>query len=134
MGVTVTGLAELEADLERIVADGPKHWRPIVSKGALNIKLAWRRRWTPIGAPPHNAPHLARGVGYDTDEHGTRFRAEIGVARTNPQAPLAHFPEYGSVKNPPMPGGLPSLLEEEPRFVNAIADKAVALLEGRFDD
>lgn len=131
MGSTIVGLDELEHVLERVEADGPKTWRGIVSRGALNIKTEWRRRWTPIGAPPHNAPHLARGVGYDTDERATKYSAEIGVNRLNPQAPLAHFPEYGSPHNPPLPGGLPSLLEEEPRFAQAVAAAAVDLLEGR---
>jgi len=132
MGVTVTGLDELIGDLEaldeRLAAAAPK----VVSKGALHIKTAWRRRWTPISPDPAtHAPHLARGVGYDTARRGTSFSAEIGVSPLNPQAALAHFAEYGSLKNRPYPGGLPSLLEEAPRFAQAAADMAVDLLEGR---
>lgn len=131
MGVHVVGLDELIRDLERVQTEGPKKFRKVVSKGALNIKVEWRRRWSPeIGRPPQNLPHVVRGIGYDLDETATAYSAEIGVDRLNSQAPLAHFPEYGSVRNAPMPGGLPSLLEEEPRFVRAVADVAVELLEG----
>ena len=132
MGVTIVGLDELIRDLEAVPVEGPKKFRKVVSKGALNIKLGWRRRWLPrIGGGAQNLPHIVRGIGYDTTERGSNFSAEIGVAATNPQAPLAHFPEHGSVRNAPNPGGLPSLLEEEPRFVQAVADAAVELLEGR---
>ncbi len=132
MGVTVVGLDELIHDLERVQSDGPPKFRKVVAKGARNIKVEWKRRWLPrIGGGAMNLPHIVRGIGYDTDETATTFSAEIGVSRTNSQAPLAHFPEYGSIKNAPNPGGLPSLLEEEPRFVRAVADAAVDLLEGR---
>ncbi|HEX6873689.1 MAG TPA: hypothetical protein VF163_21530, partial [Micromonosporaceae bacterium] len=119
-------------DLEHFQTKGPEKWRKVLSRGGVQIKLAWRRRWSPIGAAPHQAWHLKYGIGYDTHERAnTRFWVVVGVAAHNPQAPLAHFPEFGSLKNPPMPGGLPSLLEEEPRFARAVADVAVELLEGR---
>jgi hypothetical protein len=131
MGVRVTGIDELLADLDALPVDAPAKFRKVVSKGALNVKTSWRRRWSPIALAPHNAPHLARGVGYDTsEEHGTQFSAEIGVAASNQQAPLAHFPEFGSVRNAPTPGGAPALDEEEPRFVRAVAEVAEELLDG----
>jgi len=130
--VKVTGLDELIHDLEQLPVDGPPKFRAVVSKGALNIKTAWRARWSPrIGGGGQNLPHIVRGIGYDLDETATNFHADIGVDPLNPQAPLAHFPELGSIRNAPNPGGLPSLLEEEPRFVDAVADAAVELLEGR---
>lgn len=131
MGVTVRGLRELIDDLEQLPAEAEKRFPKVVSHGALNIKTAWRRRWTPIGRAPHNAPHLAGGVGYDTTSAPPRWSAEIGVHPDNPQAALAHFPEHGSVRNAPLPGGLPSLVEEEPRFARAVADVAEAILDGR---
>lgn len=131
MGVTVTGLDALIHDLERVPAEAARKFPRVVGRGALNIKNAWRRRWSPIGQAPHDLPHLRRGIGYDTRERPTYTYAVIGINPLNPQAPLAHFPEFGSINNPPMPGGLPSLLEEEPRFVNAVADAAEQMLEGR---
>jgi hypothetical protein len=131
MGVRVTGFDELLADLESLPARAAPAFRRVVAKGAVNIKMSWRRRWSPIARAPHNAPHLARGVGYDTSERGgVHFEAEIGVHPANPQAPLAHFPEFGSVRNAPTPGGAPALDEEEPRFVRAVAEVAEELLDG----
>ncbi|MGE5829703.1 MAG: hypothetical protein ACM30G_15285 [Micromonosporaceae bacterium] len=132
MGVKIRGLDELIRDLQRVEPEGEKRWPKVVSRGAVNIKTAWRKRWKDISPDPgRHAPHLARGVGYDTHSTKTRHTAVIGVSPLNPQAPLAFFAEYGSVRNAPYPGGLPSLLEEEPRFLDAVADLAVELLEGR---
>lgn len=124
--VRIEGLDELIRAFEEFPVKSRPAFRAVVAKGALNIKLAWRRRWLPeIGKAPINLPHVVRGIGYDVDQTSHSVTAEIGVHRLNPQAALAHFPEFGSVKNPPMPGGLPSLVEEDPRFVDAVADAAV---------
>lgn len=131
MGTQVTGMNELLADLDSLSARATPAFRKVVARGAVNVKKSWRRRWTPVGQAPHNLPHITRGIGYDTSERGgVHFEAEIGVAASNPQAPLAHFPEFGSIKNAPLPGGWPALLEEEPRFVNAVAEVADQLLDG----
>ena len=133
MGVKVTGLDELIRDLEALPEKAPKKFAAVVGRGATNVKRGWQRRWSPrIGGGPENLPHVVRGIGYDrVPETGTHFEAEIGVSKRNPQASLAFFAELGSVNNAPHPGGLPSLLEEEPRFVQAVADTAVELLEGK---
>lgn len=124
--VRIVGMDELIRDLEEFPEKSRPGFKRVVAKGALNIKMAWRKRWLPeIGKPPQNLPHVVRGIGYDTDETSHSFSAEIGVIATNPQASLAFFPEYGSINNPPMPGGQPSLDEEDPRFVDAVADAAV---------
>ena len=132
MGVKVTGLDELIRDLEAIPEKGGKKFGAVVGKGATNVKRDWQRRWSPrIGGGPENLPHVVRGIGYDrVPDRGTHFEAEIGVSRRNPQASLAHFAEMGSVRNAPIPGGLPALLTEDPKFVQAVADAAVELLEG----
>jgi len=133
VGAKITGLDELIRDLERFSDEGQRKFARVVGRGATNIKLAWQRRWSPrIGGGWENLPHVVRGIGYDqVPERGHHFHAEIGVTRRNPQASLAHFAEYGLVGQAPHPGGLPSLLEEEPRFINAVGDVAVELLEGR---
>lgn len=128
--VTVTGFDDLIRDLESLPERAAAKFPGVVSRGALQIKTDWRRRWTPVGAPPHQLPHVVRGIGYDMDRKGTRYSAEIGVARTNPQASLAHFPEFGSIKNAPLPGGSPALRAEEPKFLRAVAELAEQLLSG----
>lgn len=126
------GLDELMRDLERVPVDGPPKFRAVVSKGALNVKTEWRRRWASISPDPGaHGKHLKRGINYDTEWGQEDFSAEIGVDDLNPQAPLAHFAEFGSIKNPPFPGGKPALDLEEPRFVDASGDVGVELLEGR---
>lgn len=129
----IEGLDELIRDLEELPAKAPKKFAAVVGQGATNIKRGWQRRWLPrIGGGRRDMPHVVRGIGYDrVPDTGTHFEAEIGVTSRNPQAPLAHFVEFGSLNNPPNPGGLPALLEEEPHFVNAVLDVAVELLEGR---
>jgi hypothetical protein len=130
MGVKVTGLDALIRDLEQVPAKAPDKFGRVIGRGAMNIKAAWKRRWSPVGAAPHQLPHVARGIGYDTTERATYFFADIGVSKRNPQASLAHFPEFGSINNAPLPGGSPSLREEDPRFVKAVGDAAIELLEG----
>jgi hypothetical protein len=130
VGVTVTGLDKLIRDLEALPARAQKEFPGVLSRGALQIKQDWRRRWSPVGAPPHQLPHVRRGIGYDLHRKGTRFLAEIGVARSNPQASLAHFPEFGSVNNAPLPGGAPALRAETPKYIKAVGDLAEKLLSG----
>lgn len=130
--VQIHGLDELIRDLEEFPEKSRPKFKAVVAKGAVNIKMEWRRRWSPeVGKPPQNLPHVVRGIGYDTDETSHGFSAEIGVHASNPQAALAHFPEFGSVNNAPMPGGQPSLDEEDPRFVDAVADAAVDYFDGK---
>jgi HK97 gp10 family phage protein len=130
VGVTVTGLDELLADLDSLPARAQKEFPGVVSRGALQIKLDWKRQWSPVHTAPHQLPHLARGIGYDLARRGTHFSAEIGVAKSNPQSPLAHFAEFGSINNPPHPGGAPALRREAPKYSKAVADLAEKLLSG----
>ena len=131
MGARIHGMAELLAHLEAIPAEAEKKFGRVVGRGAMNIKADWKRRWSPrIGGGLEHLPHVVRGIGYDTTERATHFLAEIGVIKTNPQASLAHFAEMGSINNAPNPGGLPALRAEDPRFVQAVQDAAVELLEG----
>jgi hypothetical protein len=130
MGVRVTGLDELIRDLESIPRRAPAKLRKVIERGGVQIKLDWKRRWSPVGAAPHHLPHVTRGIGYDVDitRGGMLIRVYVGVHRNNPQAPLAHFAEFGSINNAPLPGGLPALRTEEPKFVAAVGDAGVELL------
>ena len=130
MGVTVTGLDELIRDLEALPARSMKEFPQVVSRGALQIKMDWKRRWSPVAMAPHDLPHVARGIGYDLHKSGTHFSAEIGVAKSNIQSPLAFFAEFGSINNAPSPGGAPALRVETPKYVDALADLAEKLLSG----
>jgi len=129
MGVKVRGMRELIHDLESLPARAEKAFPKVVSKGALNIKVDWRARWDAIKHPPTHIPHLVNGIGYDTDDSSPVWSAEIGVASSNSQAPLAHLLEFGSVHNSPHPAGQDSLDVEASRFEKAVGDVGEELLE-----
>ena len=131
MGVTIRGLDEWMRDLETLEDRAQKRLGKVVGRGALNIKNDWKVRWTAIQSVHTAIPHLVRGVGYDTDERSPRFSADIGVNAKNPQAPLAHIIAYGTPgHNAPHDAGLDAMDAEDPRFVQAVADAAVELLDG----
>lgn len=131
MGVKVAGLDELLHDLEALPARAQEQFPGVLGRGGLQIKLDWKRRWSPhIAAAPHHLPHVVRGIGYDVDRKGTKYTVEVGVSRRNPQASLAHFAELGSPTSAPYPGGLPALRTEAPKFVRAVAELAEKLLRG----
>jgi hypothetical protein len=129
VGVTVIGFDGLIRDLETLQERADKEFPKVVRHGATNIKRDWRAGWEAIKHAPTSIPHLVRGVGYDEDFRSPQWSAEIGVAETNSQSPLAHLIEFGSVNNPPYPAGKTALDAEEPRFIKAAEDAATALLD-----
>lgn len=120
-------LREWASKLDTAAKVMPKEATKVVSKGALNIKNAWRKAWT---GHPH-IRHLPRAVTYDLTKTLTATEAEIGPDKALTQGPLGHIIEYGTPggHNAPIPGGLPALDAEAPRFEQAIADLATKELE-----
>lgn len=122
--VTVTGidgangLQMLVADLQREARVAPAQARQVVQKGLLNIKTDWRKRWTGF---PH-APRLPYAITYDTTVSGEKVEGEVGPDKDKTQGALGNLFEYGSVNNAPIPGGLPALQTEQPKFERAIED------------
>jgi hypothetical protein len=125
MNVDDSQLTKLVIDLQRAGELAPELLKPVVVKGALNIKNEWRRRWSGL---PH-VPALPFAISYDVRLTRTGASAEIGPVHDRRQAPLATFLEYGSVKNPPRPGGAPALDAETPKFVLALEAAAVKALD-----
>lgn len=122
----VTGLSELEAALRLAETATPERARKIVAKGALNIKKDWARRWGGIA----HAPALPRAISYDTTSSAAEASAEIGPDKGRRQGALGNIIEFGTSKNAPIPGGLPALAAEEPKFVAAMQDLAEEALGG----
>lgn len=112
------GLQALAADLDQAAAKALPEVRKVVQKGALNVKTAWRRRWSGLA----HAPRLPYAVTYDSVITPTSVSAEIGPDKNMRQGALGNLVEYGSVNNAPIPGGAPSLREERPRFEKALGD------------
>lgn len=122
--VEVTGLRELVADLTRAESRSVDEVDKVVGRGALNIKRGWAQRWS---GHPH-IPALPRAVSYDQFHTPWTSQAVIGPDKNKPQGALGSIVEYGTEHNAPIPGGLPSLDEEAPRFERSLADLAERLL------
>lgn len=118
---------KLAADLGAIPAQVHPEVRQIVSKGALNIKQDWAKRWTGLS----HVPHLPGSVNYDLKDSPAGVEAEIGPDKGRRQGPLGNLLEFGSINNAPHPGGGPALAAEAPKFEKALADVLGDLVEGR---
>lgn len=122
-----SAIDQLAGDLDKAIDRIPAGTRAVVQKGSLNIKTDWRRRWS---GHPH-IRQIVPTITYDTIETGSTVVGEIGPDRARgPAAALANIPEYGTVKNPPIPGGIPALAAEQPKFeraAQALAEKALGL-------
>ena len=90
--------------------------RAVVAKGALNIKTDWRAAWS---GHPH-IPALPAAITYDIKTAAGFITAEIGPDKSKRQGPLGNVIEFGTVNNGPIPGGLPALQRELPRFTAAV--------------
>lgn len=115
-------LTQLDDDWTALPKGFMRKVERVVGRGAFNIKKGWKRRWE-----GHDfIPHLPNAISYDVTRHGTGggnlVRAEIGPDKNKRQGPLGNIIEFGSPTSAPIPGGVPALEEEEPRFVNALAD------------
>jgi hypothetical protein len=132
VGVHVRGLDELIHDFETLPERGHKIWPSVLSRGGVQIKLDWKARWEAIRSPRTHIPHLIRGIGYDTHSTaGGTYSVEVGVDPKNRQAFLSKVIEDGTLTSAPHPGAIPALDTEEPKFVQAVADVAVDLVEGK---
>lgn len=124
-------MSEMYAETEQLAADLAaaavrlgEAVVPVVSKGALNIKNAWRANASGLA----HAPQYPNSITYDLDVQADRVSAEIGPDKTKPQGALGNLIEFGSSKNPPHNDGGRALDDEEPRFyaaLEAAAEQAV---------
>lgn len=125
MSVEVTGATQWMASLTKAASKAIPEAEKVVAKGALNVKKDWRQAWT--GHPMFRA--LPYAISYDVyPTFGGNIEAEIGVDKSKRQGPLANIIEFGSPHSAPIPGGLPALAAEGPRFEQALADLGEKLL------
>lgn len=125
-GAKVTGLVEWKDDLTRVARDAEEDGKRIVGQGCNNIKKEWKFRWS---GHPH-IKHLPRAISYEVKvPYSDHIVGTCGVDKLKIQGPLANIIEYGSVNNAPIPGGLPALAAEEPRFLKFVADMGEGLLQ-----
>lgn len=124
MGVDTSDLDAWIADLRRADEELPDKTERVVGRGLFNIKRDWKARWTGYA----HIPHLPNAINYDVTRHGDDIGGEVGVDKTKRQGPLGNLIEFGSENNAPIPGGLPAIAAEEPKFVDALADMLEKLL------
>jgi len=95
-------------------------------KGALNIKRDWTQAWS---GRSYIGP-LSRAVSYDRRFKGSAVEWEIGPDKGRAQGPLGNIIEFGTVKNAPIPGGLPALDKEAPRTERHLSEVLGKVLGG----
>lgn len=121
----MSDLDDLAGVLDGAADEARKQVRPVITRGALNVKTDWKRRWAHLS----NAPALPAAITYDTRLTPTGAAAEIGPEKERRQGALANLIEYGSVNNAPHPGGRPAAAAEEPRLTRALEDLGVRAVE-----
>jgi hypothetical protein len=130
-------LASLAADLARAAVAITPATLAITRGSAAQIKQDWMGTWpwsgsTHLPLQTKKGPGLGRRIGYDVGATGAGVSAEIGVNREGASkvGKLANIIEFGSVNNPPHPGGAPALAKNAPLYVAQLAAMAQALVLG----
>lgn len=122
--IDTSEVREFAAELHGIPPRLAHHARPVVKRGAQNIK---NQLVEEMRASVHFRP-VARGISYDIVDNG--FTAEIGPEKGSPGS-LANIAYFGGGTQPgggtvPDPRG--ALEAEAPRFEKSLADLAAELL------
>lgn len=114
----VSELRKLEADLSAVAGKVNKDLRPVLQRGALNVKRDAQR----LASGLAHAPHYPKAITYETRDKASGPTAVVGPDKGKRQGALGNILEYGTSKNPPHPHLGPALKAEEPRFVKAVSD------------
>ena len=89
MGADVSDLDGLAAGLLAARADVLNAVRPVVARGALNIKTDWRANAVASGGP--HVPQYPASITYDTTLGATGVSAVIGPDKGRPQGALGNL-------------------------------------------
>lgn len=133
--IDASDLKRLEARIDQAADLLPHQIRPVVQKGALNIKEDAKRR---VGWGGY-AGQYAATLGYESHENPTGAWAEIGpdkdkqVGKGEHRTPgnlglLLEY-EYGTPWSAPKPHLAPALAAEAPRFERALEDVVMKALD-----
>jgi len=122
--VSVEGVNVLVAELDRAISRAIPEVTGVLSKGALNIKKDWQTAWKGL----KHAPATPYAVGYDIAVTPGTISAIVGPDKNKRQGALGNLLEFGSLNNPPKPGGSPALDAEAPKFETALDALMVKLL------
>ena len=121
--IDMSEVREFAADMRQVDSRLARHLKPVVEKGAHNIKTQLQEE---MRGSRHFAP-VARGITYDIVDGG--YGAEIGPVKGSPGS-LANIAYFGSSRGG---GGTVAdprgaLDAEVPRFERSLADVAADLM------
>lgn len=122
--------ADLEAwmqDLVNVPVRLMPALRPVISKGALNIKKDAAARFEAQRVGGY-LPHYSRSISYDLADTSSGVEAVIGPESDKPQGGMGAAIEYGSAQHAPIPHLNPALDAEDPKAVDAIGSVGVRVL------
>jgi hypothetical protein len=119
MTADVRELYHLAVAFERNLAEAERDMAAVVTRGALNVKNAWRDN--AIASAGRHARAYPYSISYDVTPIPGGAQAEIGPDKGKRQGALGNLLEYGSVNNRPHNDGGRALLAEAPRFAAQVA-------------
>lgn len=120
----VSEVYEFALGIGKAAGDVPAAMRPVVSKGALNIKKDLQAE---AQGHPHT-PYLPAAINYDVRSTKSEIGAEIGPDKDKTGGAIANIVYFGTSKNPAVLDINGPLDREEPKFVKAIEDAIEDLL------
>jgi hypothetical protein len=119
MGADIGGLQALAAQLRALPEELARATRPVVMRGAVNIKNDWRAN-AAVSAGAHGRLYPL-SIGFDEPTDGGGYvEVVIGPNKAGRQGALGNLLEFGSVHNAPHNDGGRALEAEDPRFVAAV--------------
>ena len=120
----VSDVYEFALGLDKSTSDVINTMRPVVQKGALNIKKDMQ---VDASGHPH-FPYLPAAINYDTTATNSEIRAEIGPDKDKRGGAIANVLYFGTSKNAAVLDINGPLDSEEPKYLKAIENAIEDLL------
>ena len=120
----VSDVYEFALGMDKSAADVERTMRPVVQRGALNIK----REMQDDASGHPRFPSFPSSISYDTKANKSEISAEIGPDKDKRQGALGNILYFGTSKNAAALDINGPLDREEPKFVQAIENAIEDLL------
>lgn len=120
----VSDVYEFALGLDKAADDVFDKMRPVVARGAFNIKKDMQ---ADAQGHPHS-PAFPAAISYDTKALRNQISAEIGPDKAKKQGALGNILYFGTAKNSAVLDINGPLDREEPKFLKAIEDAIEDLL------